>query len=246
MVTHTTDSEKSPIVIFACKVFQTIIASLLSPNLADITYLDYGLHVVPKKLTEEIQQGIDRLINPSLIFLGYGLCGNGLVGLNSGVHTLIIPKTDDCIAILLGSYDEYLNEFSKEPGTYYLTKGWLEAGSNPLQEYVNHIDKYGIEKADLIMDMQYKNYSRLMFLAHNEKDFIQYRDQVNEIADFCKRWNMRFEEKMGSDRYIQKMVDLIDRYHSNGCKVFDDFANDEFVIIKPHNIIDQAIFLRSL
>jgi len=63
------------------------------------------------------------------------LCGNGLNGIRAGQHILLIPRADDCIAILLGSYQVYKQEFQSAPGTYYLSKGWLESGSNPLSEY---------------------------------------------------------------------------------------------------------------
>ena len=66
--------------------------------------------------------------------LGYSLCGNGLERINAGQHFLLIPRTDDCIAILLGFYQAYRPEMDKESGTYYLSKGWLEAGTNPLAE----------------------------------------------------------------------------------------------------------------
>jgi hypothetical protein len=223
-----------------------MIESLLPSGLADVIYLDYGLHVAPQEMTKEIQQEIDRLKTPSLIFLGYGLCGNGLVGLQSNIHTLVIPRTDDCIALLLGSYHHYREEFSKEPGTYYLTKGWLEAGSNPLQEYLGYVEKYGVEKADLIMELQYKNYTRLMFVIHQEADLIQYQDQVNEIAAFCSRWDMRLEVKKGSDRYIQELINVIQNYRCNGNTGLGGISSNDFVIVNPGIVISQGLFLRKI
>ena len=56
--------------------------------------------------------------------------------------------------MLLGSYQNYMQEFTREPGTYYLTKGWLEAGSDPLKEYHEVREKYGDQDAEWIMDTQ--------------------------------------------------------------------------------------------
>jgi hypothetical protein len=89
---------------------------------------------------------------PSLIVLGYGLCGNGARGVKSRRHTLLIPRTDDCIAILLGSRRAYRREFNAVPGTYYLSKGWLESGSHPLSEYEEYAERYGREEAKWILD----------------------------------------------------------------------------------------------
>lgn len=239
------NSPTAPIVIIACKVFQKLLEASLPMELkTDVTYLDYGLHVAPKNLTKEVQQSIDQIKKPSLVILGYGLCGNGLVGINSGIHTLIIPKSDDCIAILMGSYDEYRQEFDNEPGTYYLTKGWLEAGSNPLQEYLGYVDKYGLEKADLIMDLQYKNYTRLMFVAQTKEDFIQYRKQVSEIAEFCERWGMEYEEKLGSDRFIRELIVRAKEAQSNDQQMLYESNQGDFVVIQPNSEIVQRVFLR--
>ena len=117
------DNEKLPVVGISCKVFEGLIDQFLPPEIArQITFLDYGLHRVPTKLTFAVQDRIDEIETPSLIILGYGLCGNGLDGIKARQHTLIIPRTDDCIAILLGSYSRYIKEFSSEPGTYYPAK----------------------------------------------------------------------------------------------------------------------------
>ena len=139
-----TSADKLPIVVIACQVFQSLVEDLIPEGLAErLTFLDYGLHRVPEKLTWSLQDTIKTVQEPSLIILGYGLCGNGLKGIQAGPHTLLVPRTDDCIAILLGSYKKYIQEFEATPGSYYLTKGWLESGSNPYQEYLEIKEKYG-------------------------------------------------------------------------------------------------------
>jgi len=236
--------KRLPIVVIACQVFETILEKLLPPEMAgQITFLDYGLHIVPKNLTGEVQKAIDGIESPSLIILGYGLCGNGLKGVRAGQHTLLIPKTDDCIAILLGSYAEYKDVFSAEPGTYYLTKGWLEAGSNPLAEYRGYVEKYGQTKADLVMDMQYQHYTRLMFVAHDTADFETYREEVQAIAAYCARWGMRYEEYLGSDRLIRQLIDLTLAIHTSGLNVLDENIAKEFVVISSGGEVEQKMFM---
>ncbi len=94
-----------PIVVITCKVFQGILERYLPPDLADrVSFLDYVLHRNPKKLTRTLQEQISSIKKPSLIRLGYGLCKNLLDDVQSGPHTLLIRRADDCIAILLGSH----------------------------------------------------------------------------------------------------------------------------------------------
>lgn len=228
---------KKPVVIVACQVFQHLIEKYLPPDLppSQVRYLDYGLHQMPNLLRASVQQRLDEITEPSLVILGYGLCGNGLRGIRAGVHTLVIPRTDDCIAILLGSYPRYQQVFMEQPGTYYLTKGWLESGSNPLMEYEKLMVKYGEEQTNLIMDLQYRNYKRLVFVAHNQADLDAYRPLALRVADYCARWGMVYEEMLGSEAYIEKLMDWA--RHSPE-------AGDEFVVVGPGGELTQVQFLR--
>jgi hypothetical protein len=233
-----------PIVIVACQVLQDVLEQLLPQDLAqEVTFMDYGLHVVPSRMHVTLQDVIDRVKHPSLIVLGYGLCGNGLRGLKARAHTLLIPRTDDCIAMLLGSYQAYRQEFKAVPGTYYLTKGWLESGSNPLQEYEAYVPKYGAERAMWIMDQQYHHYERLVLVTRSEADLARYRPQAQEIARFCARWNMRYEEILGSDDYVRQLVETAAELGSNGTKPSKS-QNSDFVVIPPGDEVRQDMFLR--
>lgn len=225
-----------PIVLIACQVFQGLLDPLLPEGLAErVTFMDYGLHRAPRKMTWSLQAALDGLESPSLVVFGYGLCGNGLHGLQAGAHTLLIPRADDCIAILLGSRQRYLQEFGTQPGTYYLTKGWLESGSNPLQEYHEYREKYGEEKAAWLMDQQYRNYKRLAFVAHNRDELQAYRPQALEVAEYCRRWGMQYEEMLGSDGYVRRLIEAA---------AAPERAGDEFVLVPPGGEVTQALFLR--
>ncbi|MEJ2148240.1 MAG: DUF1638 domain-containing protein, partial [Chloroflexota bacterium] len=96
--------EKLPVVVIACQVFRGLLEQYMPEDMAgQVTFLDYGLHAVPRRLNTTVQETIDSIEQPSLVVLGYGLCGNGLKDLQAGKHTLVIPRADDCISILLGS-----------------------------------------------------------------------------------------------------------------------------------------------
>ncbi len=226
-----------PLVILACKVLQ----SLLEPHLPDASipavFMDYGLHRTPALMTPALQAEIDRLVEPSTILVGYGLCGNGLVGLQSRQHTLIIPRADDCIMMLLGSYRRYREEFDAEPGTYYLTKGWLESGSNPLKEYQELVEKYDRETADWITDEEYKNYKRLVLVAPHEAELDAYRTQAREVAEYCAaRWGFRYEERIGSEDFVRRLVSEAHRLIA---------STEDFVVILPGGQVKQEMFLRG-
>lgn len=224
-----------PVVIIACKIMQSMFEGLLPEALSqDVTYMDYGLHRHPQRMTFTLQDAIDSVQTPSLIVLGYGLCGNGLNGLKAGPHTLLIPRTDDCIAILLGSRQAYMREFEATPGTYYLSKGWLESGSHPLKEYHEYREKYGEEDAAWVMDQQYQHYERLVLVAHSADDLEAYRAQAEEVARYCQRWGMRYEEILGSDAFVRRLVEVATAL---------DRIGDDFVLVAPGGEVRQEQFI---
>ena len=196
-------------------------------------YLDYGLHSVPKQLKQKLQDRIDAIAMPSLVVLGYGLCGNGLNDIEAGKHTLIIPKADDCVAIFMGSRQRYLDQFNKNPGTYYLTKGWFEVGSDPLSEYKKLVEKYGADTADYLMKIQFQHYKHLVFVAHSQDDFDVYRPQALEIANYCRQFEMEYTEYLGSEDFIHQIAHVLENQQK---------ISDQFIVVPPGETLRQELF----
>jgi Protein of unknown function (DUF1638) len=232
----------APMVVVACKVLAAAIERLLPDGLAEIRFLDYGLHRVPGKLTSALQETLEEIERPSLVVLGYGLCGNGLKDIRAGRHTLLAPRADDCIAILLGSYRAYRRQFATEPGTYYLTKGWLESGSHPLKEYQEYLPKYGQDQTMWVLDQQYRNYTRIALVASSPEEMAVYRAQAQEVARFCERWGMRYEEILGSDDYVCRLIDAAIALRDGAVR--PDEVGPDFLVIPPGGEIKQRMFMR--
>ncbi|MCP4021855.1 MAG: DUF1638 domain-containing protein, partial [Desulfobacteraceae bacterium] len=88
-----------------------------------------GLHNRPNELRKRLQEAIDKAgqdSSASRIIIGYGLCGKGTVGIRSPGIPLVFPKVQDCIALFMGSDQEYKKEFAKFPGTFYISGGWFQ------------------------------------------------------------------------------------------------------------------------
>jgi len=226
-------------------VLQDMLERLLPAGLAErVSFMDYGLHRSPDKMTWTLQDEIDAIKEPSLVVLGYGLCGNGLKGIRSGIHTLLAPRADDCISLLLGSRQAYMEQFSEHPGTYWLSKGWLESGSHPLKEYQEYTEKYGQKKAQWLMDQQYQNYKRLALVVHTHQDLEKYRPEAQKVAQFCQRWGYNYEEIIGSEEFVQQLIELaavashdLDQFYALGQ------ADPNFIVVPPDGQIDQGMFL---
>lgn len=166
--------------------------------------LDFGLHLNPGALKAVLQEKIDQASKDAeVLLLGYGLCSMAVVGLKAAEATLVIPRTDDCIAIFLGSCNAYKEQSRKEPGTYYLTKGWIEVGDTPFDEHKQLIEKFGKEKAERMTQLLLRNYKRLAFINTGNYDTERYREISKQIAE---EFGLNFEEIQGSSSLVEKMI----------------------------------------
>ncbi len=189
--------------VVACATVIEEILPLLPPGMS-YEVLDFGLHRTPESLRATLQQAIDTAGHEiDTLVLGYGLCSMAVIGLKATTCTLVVPRVDDCIAIFLGSAGAYQQQARQEPGTYYLTKGWIEAADTPFAEYDRLVERYGQKQADRMMGLLLKNYTRLAFIDTGQHQQDHYREYARHTAD---RFNLRYEEIPGSTGLVQKML----------------------------------------
>ena len=206
----------------------TVIEEMLPLLPEGMTYevLDFGLHLTPEKLRSTLQETIDAAsVEADTIILGYGLCSMAVVGLKAPECTLVIPRVDDCIAIFLGSHTAYKQQASQEPGTYYLTKGWIEVNDTPFAEYKRLTERYGLERADRMMKLMFKNYTRIAFIDTGHYEQERYREYARSMA---RQFELRYEELIGSKALIKKMI-------------YGPW-DDDFVVTHPGQTISYADF----
>ncbi len=189
--------------ILACATVMEEMLPLLPPEVQTQT-LDFGLHLRPEGLRSSLQEAIDASASTAdTIILGYGLCSQAVVGLRSESCTLVVPRVDDCIAIFLGSRAAYQEQSGREPGTYYLTKGWIEVGDSPFKEYTSLVERYGEERARRMLKLTLKNYTRLAFINTGKYDLERYRDYARQQS---AQFGLRYEEIEGATTLVEKMI----------------------------------------
>jgi hypothetical protein len=199
----------------------------LVPNGMPLKLLEFGLHLSPEQLNATLQAEIDHTEETvDTILLGYGMCSRGMIGLHSRQFRLVIPKVDDCIALFLGSRAEYLRQGRKAPGTFYLTKGWIECGDDPFTEYQKLCQKYGKEKALRIEKRYIGNYTRLALIATGPENLEHHRRYAAAVAEL---FDLKLEEIPGSTRLLGKLL-------------AGDW-DDEFVVVEPGETVRQCFFM---
>jgi hypothetical protein len=132
------------------------------PSDMESLVLESGLHLHSDRLRGALQAMIDDITaDTETIILGYGLCSMGVIGLKATHSTLVIPRQDDCIAIFLGSRRVYKEALNQEPGTYFLSKGWIDAEITIVDELKRMEERYGKKRAERVMKRVLQHYHRL-------------------------------------------------------------------------------------
>jgi hypothetical protein len=184
-------------------------------------WLRQGLHITPGKIREFVQQEIDKIeswqeeLAPhrkyDAIALGYGLCGGGVSGLRAGKLPLVIPRTDDCIGILLGSQARYLKTFYEVPGIYWFSPGWIESADIPCPErddyrFAQYTEQFGEDNAQYLMEEishWIEKYKNGIYILSDLCDNGPFLNRTRELSSLY-RWN--YSEVQGDGGLMEKLI----------------------------------------
>ena len=216
--------------IVACRIMQPELEMLRKANdRVEIRYLDQGLHITPQKMAPAIQEQVDLVAGGfDEIVLGYGLCANGIVGIQARDQGLYVPRIHDCIALFMGSCEFYRMAIKKRPGTFYLTAGWIEDRKDPLSYMEDrYVPRMGRETAEWGMKEELKHYSHFVLIDTGAGNIDRLRRQTLDNAKFFSK---EYEEIPGSPALFRKMV-------------MEPLRDDDFIFIDPGGSIRQTQFL---
>jgi hypothetical protein len=211
--------------IISCEVFTRELcdAAARSPHQVDLEFLPKGLHDIGTSgMRERLQAAIDG-VDTSLfdaILLGYGLCNNGIAGLIARGVPLVVPRAHDCMTLFFGSKGRYEEYFRQNPGTYFLTTGWIERGepTGELRQlsiqhangmdltYKELVEKYGEDNAQFLYDQlcdQTKHYRRLTFIEMGLEPDGSFLSTARKRAE---EKGLEFGTEQGNLRLIHALV----------------------------------------
>lgn len=229
-----------------CEVFARPLYSIAaaSPNVIDIQLMPRSLHDEPTRMRSKLQKKIDFMEDRGYepVLLGYGLCGNGTVGLQARSVPIVIPRVHDCVAMLLGNPARYAEEMSKTPGTYWYTQDFAErvdennrfASLGPIpdeelaRQYEAFLIHYGRENADYLMETLgswQQRYQRAAFIDLGMVIPNGHKDSLNSDAD---RRGWSFEMLAGDLSILRGLLD--------GEWLKKD--SKHFIVIPPGHILD--------
>ncbi len=172
--------DHSRTLVMACATVIEEMLPIMPEGMAHRVF-DFGLHVNPGKLRATLQEAVDSVSGQyETVILGYGMCSQAIIGLKANGCRLVAPRVDDCIAMFFGSRQAYADQCRLVPGTYYLTKGWIEVGDTPFSDYDRAVQRYGKEKAEKIYKIMMGKYERLALINTGAYGLEKYREYARQ------------------------------------------------------------------
>ena len=132
-----------------------------------IEWMQGGLHNNPQDLHNALQEKIDAATEYDEIILGYGLCGNALLGITATNCDVLYPKTDDCISALMC---ENCRMSELRRNSFFTSRGWLSENATDqyTEDYNRMVERFDEETAKELMDDIYGAYKNLVYMKTEE------------------------------------------------------------------------------
>ncbi len=189
-------------------------------------FIPRRLHSVPKELNEYLQDMINHFYNVDKIVLCVSGCGGGTAGLRAASSELIVPRTRDCLDLLLSGGS--LSSLRRDISGVYFTESWMECTRESEIDLDKLTEKMGREEAE--------NFLRLLYKTCN-KFYI--------IDTGC--YDVRAVEK-----YVAPLVEILSGtmtvlHGEYGIlhKIAEGRFDDDFVVVPPGETVPSDAFLKN-
>jgi len=116
------------------------------------------------------------------VLLALGFCGKGLQGLVSQYLTLVFPRVDDCVSLLL-NHGCSREEIPRNPRNYYLTRGWFAHDNSMAEAFEDWTARYGVERAAQLRKTMFAGYERVGLIDTHAYDIAECIDQSRAYAN---------------------------------------------------------------
>jgi len=213
--------------LVCCEVLfrEACLAAAMSKSKVDLEFVPKGLHDMK---AAEMRSRLQALVDASsgkgydAILLGYALCNNGSAGLVARDCPLVIPRAHDCITLFLGGRARYKDYFDANPGTYFLTSGWIERGGGADGEtsqlsishqlgmdksYEQLVAEYGEDNAKFLYEtlcQTTRNYSKYCFIETGTEPDSSFEDYARAQAE---KEGWAFEKLKGDCSLLRRLLD---------------------------------------
>jgi hypothetical protein len=179
-------------------------------------------HTNPDALQDDVQSRITAAddIADSILLL-YGLCGNALLNVDAYAQEVKAPVTivrdrngkiaDDCIGMLIGERQSYLDLLRRCHGTFFMSPTWIENWRRFMSDIQLIHDVNDLEGAKEVF--HYMGYERVVMLDSDLQHVSGFESMAREFAD---KFGFRLEHLSCHTTMLESAYQQAKGYLANG------------------------------
>lgn len=170
-------------VILSCPTLKKEILHLIDELNLDtpVYFLPKRLHSNPQELAEYLQNTIDSFANVDRILICVSGCGGGTAKLRATTAELVIPKTRDCVDILLSKTD--IKSINRAPKGIFMTESWLDFMSSGSLNLETQIAEKGEEEGKAYLRKMFKGFEHFYVVDTGTYNTQAVIDELKPLVD---------------------------------------------------------------
>ena len=153
-------------VIISCPTLQYELKAALAEfnNDTPIKFIPQRLHAVPEELHTHLQTLIDSITDVDRIYVCISSCGGSTLGLKSENAELVIPRTRDCVDILMSEKDKKIEDIQRPFDGCLFTKGWVDFNDTAEHSLSRLTKEKGKEYAENYVRKLYGSFNKFYYI----------------------------------------------------------------------------------
>ena len=169
-------------VIIACRTLEREIQAAMKEtgNSCLVYYLPLKFHVAPKEMAVELQRIIDSLTNVDEVLVCVSGCGGSTKDLKATTADIIIPKTRDCIDILLSNQE---GKIERDKNGIFFTDNWLEFFRESPMAFEKLVKEHGKEEAKEKFRQIYKGFEHFYVVDTGAYNVEEVKAHLRPLVD---------------------------------------------------------------
>lgn len=216
-------------IILACPTLKKELQQALVEHQcsAPVFYLPQELHNSPPRLREYVQSFIDNIDNVKKIIICVSGCGGGTIGLRTDQAQLIVPKSRDCIDILLSGDD--LEKINRPKNGIFYTESWMNFSKNSSLDLEKQIAKNGYEETVLAMRKLFKGFEHFYIIETGVYDTEEVKVYIEPLVKILQ----------GTITFLPGQYKILHKI------AMGSFDND-FIVLEPGQILSKDNFDKTI
>ena len=153
-------------------------------NKAEVIYLPGELHSSPQHLKAYLQAMIDKQTDAERIVVCPSGCGGGTCGLKATTAELIVPRTRDCLDLLLAARGS--GEIDRPKHGVFYTDSWMEHTKNSAIDLKKAEERFGPEEAHAKLRALYKGFEHFYIIdtgTYSVQEVKEYLEPLRGVLD---------------------------------------------------------------